>query len=236
MKLKIVISLSLAAIVVSLSACGGAPKPAANNANANKPANANTNSNASSNANAASKDDKAKPALTDAKKPEGTAKTANRKVAVPENWIYVYDPAKGYGFSVPEGSTGGSETHEGVDTFVAGTPPPSEVGVVVISFKDKEMTKEDLLDVAENFLGEFGATVTAGELKAVSEDYYVVEATVTAKDGKKHKNKILVGTDVTDNYVMIVGAEEAKYAANQAIIDQIWGSFEMWSGGASGVN
>ena len=43
-----------------------------------------------------------------------------------------------------------------------------------------------------------------------------------------------MGIDVTDNYVMIVGTEEAKFAANEKIIDMIWGSFEMWSGGASG--
>lgn len=28
---------------------------------------------------------------------------------------------------------------------------------------------------------------------------------------------------------MIVGAEASKFAANESIIDQIWGSFEMWS-------
>jgi general stress protein 26 len=41
--------------------------------------------------------------------------------------------------------------------------------------------------------------------------------------------KILVGTDVTDNYVMIVGTDESKFEANKEIIDAIWGSFEMWS-------
>jgi general stress protein 26 len=59
---------------------------------------------------------------------------------------------------------------------------------------------------------------------------------MTDKEGKKSKVKVLVGTDVTDNYVMIVGTEEAKYAANTKIIDEIWGSFEMWSGGSSGNN
>jgi hypothetical protein len=46
--------------------------------------------------------------------------------------------------------------------------------------------------------------------------------------------KMLVGTDVTDNYVMVVYTPEDKYEANKSIIDQIWGSFEMYSGGASG--
>lgn len=227
MKLTTELTGGLLALTIGLTACGGKTSPTANTA---KPANTNTAANTA----APRKDEKA--ALIDSKRPDGKAKTASRKVPVPESWVYVYDSAKGYGFSVPSGSTGGHETHEGVDTFIALTPAPAEVGVVVITFKDKEMSKEDLLDVAEKFMGELGATVTAGELKGASEDYYVCEATVVSKDGKKSKNKILVGTDVTDNYVMIVGAEESKYAANLEIIDGIWGSFEMWSGGASGNN
>ena len=46
----------------------------------------------------------------------------------------------------------------------------------------------------------------------------------------------MVGTDVTDNYVMILGTDPDKFAANEKIIDEIWGSFEIWSGGASGKN
>ena len=230
MKLTTEITGGLLALTIGMIACGGKGSPAANTAA--KPANTNTAANAA----APKKEENAKAALTDSKRPDGKAKTASKKVPVPESWVYVYDSAKGYGFSVPSGSTGGSETHEGVNTFIALTPPPAEVGVVVITFKDKEMSKEDLLDVAEKFMGELGATVTAGELKGASEDYYVCEATVVSKDGKKSKNMILVGTDVSDNYVMIVGAEESKYAANLAIIDGIWGSFEMWSGGASGAN
>jgi len=42
-----------------------------------------------------------------------------------------------------------------------------------------------------------------------------------------------VGTDVTDNYVMILGAEVGKFAPNEEIIDAIRGSFEMWSGGVN---
>jgi hypothetical protein len=28
---------------------------------------------------------------------------------------------------------------------------------------------------------------------------------------------------------MIIGTEEARFAANENIIDAIWGSFEMWA-------
>lgn len=198
MKRTIELTSGLLALTIGLTACGGATSPTANNAA--KPANTNTAANTA----APKKDDKAKPALTDAKKPDGKAKTASKKVPVPESWVYVYDFDKGYGFSVPEGTTGGQETHDGVNTFIAATPAPAEVGVVVIAFKDKEMTKEDLLDVAEKFLAEFGATVTAGELKGASEDYYVAEATVTSKDGRVgrdmvHHRKRGQGTDMPDH-------------------------------------
>ena len=95
------------------------------------------------------------------------------------------------------------------------------------------MSKEDLLDVAVKFLEGMGEKVAPGKLAAESDDYSLAEATTAAADGKKSKCKILVGTDVTDNYVMIVGADDAKFAANEKVIDEIWGSFEMWSGGAS---
>lgn len=232
MKRTILLTTSLLALAVGLSACGGGTSPAANNTASAKPA----NSGAATNAAAPKKNEKAKAPLAGARKPTGKAKTTGSKVPVPENWVYVYDEVKGYGFSVPEGSTGGSETHDGVDIFTAVTPAPAEVAVVVIAFNDKEMSKEDLLDIAEKFFAELDETLTAGELKAASEDYYIAEATTTDKDGKKSKSKIMVGTDVTDNYVMIVGTDEAKYAANLEIIDAIWGSFEMWSGGASGDN
>jgi hypothetical protein len=173
--------------------------------------------------------------LKGSKKPEsGVAKTASKKVPVPSNWIYIYDENKGYGFYVPEGSKGDASNVDGIDLFVAGTPAPSEVAVIVLAYKDSKRTKEDLLNDAVKFLEGMGDTVQAGSLKAESDDYSLAEATTTDANGNKSKMKILVGTDITDNYVMIVGTDEAKYNANLEIIDAIWGSFEMWSGGASG--
>jgi hypothetical protein len=196
----------------------------------------NTNSKPASNSNSTKMAEKPKETLKNEMKPEGTAKTASKKNPVPENWIYVYDKNKGYGFYVPEGTTGASDTVDGVDTFIASTSAPSEISIVVIAFKDKEMTKENLLDVAVKFLEGMGETVKPGNLTAESEDYAIAEATTNSKDGKKGKAKILVGTDVTDNYVMLLSVDESKFAANEQIIDEIWGSFEMWSGGSSGNN
>ena len=201
-----------------------------NSASAAKPAAANAPP-ANSNSSSTTKTDK--PALANEKKPDGTAKTANKKNPVPANWVYIYDENKGYGFSLPEGSRGEVEKIEGIDVMAATTPAPSEVDVFVLAYKDETLAKEDLLDDAVKFLEGLGQKVTPGKLKAESDEYAVADATSIHPTRGKAKLRILVGTDITDNYVMIIGTEEAKFAANESIIDSIWGSFEMWSGGGS---
>lgn len=175
-----------------------------------------------------------KPKLKDEAKPSGgNAKTASKANPVPDDWIYIYDEAKGYGFSLPADSEGEETSVEGVDVFMATTPSPSEIDVFVLAYKDQDKTKEDLLNDAVAFLEELGQKVTPGELKAGSEEYAVADATTVHPSRGKGKLRILVGTDITDNYVMIIGVEEARFAANESIIDAIWGSFEMWSGGGA---
>ncbi len=230
MKKQLFLTLSVSLLTIVFGGCSASFSTNTSNTNAAKPANTAASPAANKPANSASTSDKSKPALKDSKKPEGNAKSAKKDNPVPENWIYIYDETKGYGFYVPEGTVGESETVDGVDTFLAETPAPSEIVIVVIAFKDKTMTKDDLLNVAVKFMEEMGGTVTPGKLTGESDEYAVAEVTNTSKDGSKAKGKILVGTDVTDNYVMILGTEEAKFAANEKIIDEIWGSFEMWSG------
>lgn len=75
--------------------------------------------------------------------------------------------------------------------------------------------------------------MTPGALKGESDEYAVADATSIHPERGKGKLRILVGTDVTDNYVMIIGTDDGKFAANEAIIDQIWGGFEIWSGGGA---
>lgn len=229
----------LTAVSLGAAACGGtAPTTAQSNttkANTTSPATSPASNTASAKPTAAANSAPPKTELKDEKKPEGTAKTA-KKIAVPENWIYTYDENKGYGFYLPEGSKGDYTTVNGVDVFSAMTPAPSEIGVLVLAYKDSKRTKEDLLNDAESVLTALGEKAETGKLEGESEDYYIADATTTNAEGGKGKAKIVVGTDVTDNYVMIVAADASKYEANKDIIDKIWGSFEMWSGGASGNN
>lgn len=162
------------------------------------------------------------------------AKTLNKQFPVPKDWDYIYDKKKGYGFYVPAGSTMDSSSYKGID--VTGLTTPTDVDIYVVAFKDKTLTKADLLETAVAFLEELGQTVTPGALKAESEDYAIADATTVHPELGKGKLRILVGTDITDNYIMIIGASVKNFDANEKIIDTIWGSFEMWSGGASGKN
>ncbi|MGI9034507.1 MAG: hypothetical protein ACR2GD_00580 [Pyrinomonadaceae bacterium] len=81
-----------------------------------------------------------------------------------------------------------------------------------------------MLNDAVAFLQGLGQKVTPGKLKAESEDYAVADATTVLEDGSKGKLRILVGTDIMDNYIMIIGADTKNFAANEKTIDTIWGS------------
>ena len=184
------------------------------------------------NTGSASPTPKASPAASPA-----AAKTvpAAKIVPVPANWITMEDGQKGYSFEVPEGTEHHNERSKGVDVFMAATPKPSEIGVMVMAFKDPSLTKDDLVKVASGTLTELGAkNVKIGSLTELSADYSLASYTALDEDGKPVKGKVLVATDVTDNYVMLVEVEEPQFQANEKIIDQIWGSFSMQSGGASG--
>src|SRR5512139_2849653 len=125
MRIRILTAAVAAALGITMVGCSfsvgtGDSANSIKPANAAKPANSNANS-----TNTAKTDGKAKPKLTSEAKPEGKAKTASKKNPVPSDWIYVYDSAKGYGFSLPQGSEGDSQTVEGIDVFAATTPAPS---------------------------------------------------------------------------------------------------------------
>jgi hypothetical protein len=69
-----------------------------------------------------------------------------------------------------------------------------------------------------------------------SADYSLANITSVDEKGKVTKGKVLVGTDVTDNYIVMIGTDADKFTANEKTIDEIWGSFGMYSGGASENN
>jgi hypothetical protein len=227
----------LTALTLWMTGCTASVTTNTTTTNAAKPANSAANTTTSSNtskSNTASNSEK-KTEIKDEKssKPANTKKQPNAPT-IPAEWVYFADEARGYGFSLPKGSQEDSASEDGVDTFVAVTP--DDITVIIYAFKDSTLSKEDLLDRAEKALNAMGETVTVGKLTGESEDYAVADATSVGKDGKKSKLKVLVATDVSDNYVMFVRSDEASYEAKKATMDTIWGSFEMYSGGASGGN
>jgi hypothetical protein len=239
MRNRILLTAASVAFALALSSCSATVNTGSNsNANSgNKPANTNAGAANANAAKAGAKPPEPKTEIKSEKRPEGQqAKTvpADKKVPVPTDWDYYADEVKGYGFSLPKGSVGDSASVNGTDVFVARAPSPSDVRVEIYAWKDKTLTKEDLLNMTIADMKEQGENVTAGTLQGESEDYALAEASSVDSDGQKYKMKILVGTDVTDNYVMVVYTPEDKYEANKQIIDAIWGSFEMYSGGASG--
>jgi hypothetical protein len=232
MKKKLLLAITISAF--GLAGCKGNVSVSTNAASTPKPAASTAPANTAANKPASStKVEAPKTALKDEKKPADTNAKKAKSNPVPDNWIDLYDESKGYGFSVPAGTTGGSQNAEGIDVFTATTPAPNEIAIFVLAYKDKTRTKEDLLNDAVKFLEGMGLTVTPGKLQGEGDDYAVADATTVAKDGTKEKQRIMVGTDVTDNYVMILNTAEDKFAADEKTIDEIWGSFEMFSGGAS---
>jgi hypothetical protein len=202
--------------VLALVAAGCAQKPATNTATTS----ASPASGASPKASPAAKANEKKPPATN---------------PVPSDWVRMYSDVKGYEFYVPAGTKDSSQNVDGVDVYMASVPAPYEIGVMVIAFKDKSLSKDDLLKRAENVLKSMDEKdIKIDPAKELSEDYSLSTFISTGKDGKAGKGKILVGTDVTDNYIIIVGGDADKFTANEKTIDEIWGSFGMYSGGASG--
>jgi hypothetical protein len=207
MKIKVILTILIAVAVIA----AGCSKPA------------NTNTKNTSNSNAKAVDKKAMPAA--------------KIVPVPANWIDMVDEQKGYGFKVPEGTGHSTENSDGIDVFMATTPEPSSVSMFVMAFKDQTLTKADLLKFAEKFLeGMKETNIKIGDLTELSDDYSLATISSVDEKGKVTKGKVLVATDVNDNYVMLLGTPEAEYKENEKIIDEIWGSFTMRSGGASGAS
>jgi hypothetical protein len=167
-------------------------------------------------------------------KSSGTKKAPTTN-PVPADWVRMYDDAKGYEFKVPQGTEHKLETVDGVDVFQATVPKPYEIAVLVVSFKDQAVSKEDLLKRAENILKNLGEKdIKIGDPQDLSDDYSLATMSSVDDKGTITKGKILVGTDITDNYIVLVGTDADKFSANEKTIDEIWGSFGMYSGGSSG--
>ena len=67
--------------------------------------------------------------------------------------------------------------------------------------------------------------IARGTVTEVNDDYSVAEMTMLDESAVKYKTLVLVATDVTDNYIMIIGTPETEFSKNKDTLDAIWGSF-----------
>jgi hypothetical protein len=145
---------------------------------------------------------------------------------VPSDWIELSDDVRGFSFSVPA---------DGVGAYFATLPKPyDDVLTMVIAYKDARKTLDDLEKDAKGLITKVFEETNVQQVgkKDPTADFRVVEYTSEdAKTKEKSHWKALLATDVTDNYVMVVGTPEAQFKKNEATIDEVWGSFDMWSGG-----
>jgi hypothetical protein len=69
---------------------------------------------------------------------------------VPADWIRMHDDVKGYEFMVPQGYQGCAGDQGWRRCLHGQVPAPYDVAVMVVAFKDKDASKEELLKRAEN--------------------------------------------------------------------------------------
>ena len=157
---------------------------------------------------------------------------------VPDEWTELVDDVKGFSFSVPKGTKDHQESKNGVNIYVAEVPKPHEVQVMAVSFKDAKKTKSDLIKDSLKIIESVGnKDIVAGEPQELNDDYSLTDVTCAdSANGVKWRIRVLVAVDVTDNYLLLVGAPESEFKQSEETIDTIWGSFDMRSGGASGTS
>ncbi len=166
-----------------------------------------------------------------------TAKKRKVRVAalvrsVPDDWITVRDNVRGFDFQVPNGSKRDQVTKGTFTMYGAQVPKPHEIDVLVVAFKDKTRTKEDLFDDVDDVLEAAGCKdVKLSNKKEITTNFSECIVTYIDDDGSTpSKGKALVVTDKTDNYMMIAGSPAATFSVEEPTLDAIIGSLSMDSG------
>ncbi len=164
--------------------------------------------------------------------PQRKAPPPGKVIPVPADWITIEDEEIGYSFEAPKGTEHAVEKKDNFVLITAAPPAPIAAKVILLAFKNRKDTKETLLKFAMGWLkGLQVKTITPGELVEVSQEYSVADFTATVPGGAV-KGKALVATGVNDSYVMMVVVDEAKFKANEEVMDEIWGSFSILPAGA----
>ncbi|MBK8936841.1 MAG: hypothetical protein IPM79_04110 [Polyangiaceae bacterium] len=164
------------------------------------------------------------------KAPDSAKKSppTKKRLAVPEAWENFEHATKQFGFWLPQGSATEDLTDNGLDIFRAELPKPTNVEAWIYAYRDKTLTKADLWVDAEAAIKDHlkGTSIQMGPPEDLDEMFAVREATWT--ENNPVKGVVFVGTDVNDNYVMIVSSLASEYDANRDVIDQVWTNFYLF--------
>jgi hypothetical protein len=167
-----------------------------------------------------------------AKAPVAKKKPSKQKgdkpLEVPAEWEEWRDEVKKYGFSLPKGTKTSQKTSDGVEFLEAMLPAPHKVDALAAVWRDKTLSKDDLFGEAKGLLETLGSS---GVVYAGCEDldnvFRVCDVEFTT-NGEKAKGGVLVGTDVSDNYIMIAATPEADFEKNLPTIGSLLGSYFLF--------
>lgn len=153
----------------------------------------------------------------------------NKRVAVPQEWLVVYDENRGYEFRVPEGTKEEWQSFDDTEIYIANLPVPTKVTLMVAAYKDEDTEKATILKKAQKILETLDQrNIQFNETKQeITRNYYIVKFSAVDEKNSIIKGKLLVGLDKTDNFLMFVTSPEANFKANEKIIDEIWSNFQM---------
>ncbi|MFO0551089.1 MAG: hypothetical protein U0271_22050 [Polyangiaceae bacterium] len=151
-----------------------------------------------------------------------------KKNPIPEDWEPFENKPKQFGFWLPTGSTTNDSTENGIEMFHADLPDPYPIEVWVVTYRDKTLSKEDLwVDVDAVISNNLkGTKLDLGPVVDLNNVFAVRDATWT--EVSPIKGTVLVGTDINDNYIMIVSCREGDYESNHDTVDALWESFYLF--------
>lgn len=153
---------------------------------------------------------------------------AEKRTSVPADWQIVFDEARGYELALPQAAQGNVEKINNVEVFVAKLPAAAKAEVMVATYREKPLTKEELLANAKKLLVDRGATeIETGKSEKINDDYELVELNAKNREGQVTKIKLLLATDGKDNYLLFASSPEADFSTNEKMLNEILGSFAM---------
>ena len=153
---------------------------------------------------------------------------AGKAAPVPTEWTTYTDEEKRYQLRLPKGALTDSRVVDGFDRFIASVPEPRKEAVMIVTFRESRFSKDELLEAAKRTLEKVGEqNIKIDSRIKINDDFELVNVSSAASGGPVTHLKLLLGTNDTNNYIVIIGSVEPYFKADEREIDSIWGSFVM---------